>query len=161
MKKYLLMAVALLMGAMCMTSCGDDKDEIDNITNGNGLGIGQSNIEDKGNIIVHTIVSQIYTTTTTYTFDGNSESSHLIKAVASVAFTNSKSAEIYWDEAMSIIDEDDSLSPQEKQAEKAKMKKNGNTIITDVTDNFITEDEDGELFTPTKAYILTALSYVK
>ena len=27
MKKYFLIAVALVLGAVCMTSCGDDEDE--------------------------------------------------------------------------------------------------------------------------------------
>jgi hypothetical protein len=121
MKKYYLLLAVLFLGAVCLSSCGDDDPEeiIENIVDGKTKPT--VSINTAGNPMTMTITYKgLYTQTHAATFGDDGMCSNY---TITEKFENSKLADEAW-------------NAYQLSAEKDQYKRSGNTITSDQTEAF-------------------------
>lgn len=121
MKKYLFLLAALFVGAVCMTSCGDDdpEDVIEDIVNGNVKPT--VTLNTNGNPMTLKIVYKgLYTQTHSATFGDDGLCSNY---TITEKFESSKLADEAW-------------ATYQSGADKDQYRRSGNTITSDETEAF-------------------------
>jgi hypothetical protein len=123
MKKYFLMAVALFVGAVCFTSCGDDEiDAVKTIVNGQN----SATIKDEGNVLTLSInYANTYIEIHTATFEAASDSAALKSYILNQTFASSALADAAEEGFKELLEED-----------SVAYKRNGNTYTVDLTNEF-------------------------
>lgn len=124
MKKYFMMAALMCMGALCLTSCGDDdKDEIDDIIDDVEQGTLKptTKFEEKGNQMILTITwKNVDTQVQTATLQNDICESYIVKDT----YASTKLADEAWKEV-------------QKDKDYAQyVTRDGKTITQDLTEEF-------------------------
>ena len=124
MKKYFFLLAAMFIGAVCLTSCGDDddlEDAIDDIISGKVKPT--VTIKDGNPAVFTATFKDVYTETMTATFDENDE---CIKFITEGTYATDKLADEAWKDIQENYDKD----------ELEYFTRKGKTIIEDETEDF-------------------------
>ena len=124
MKKFLYMAMALLVAMTSFTACGDDdKDEGGIDISGGVMKPSSTSISEKGNQLIFTAVwTNRFTETHTATFN---DSDQLTSYLFDITYPTSSQAEAAWQEYMKSPD-----------ASTIGLSRHGNTITQDFTADY-------------------------
>lgn len=129
MKKYFLMAVALFVGAVTFTSCGDDEeDELQKAAEAIINGENSVSMNENGDVMTLTInYANVYVETHKATFESASDSAMVKSYIMTQTYANKTLADAA-EQAYKEVDDEEEV--------ELSYKRSGNTFTFDLTDEF-------------------------